>query len=401
MSLSHFSEHSFFPMENTIQNYAWGSISSIRELFGFKNESQEPQAEVWMGAHPKGCSMVKLDQHLVPLSELINKNKPAYLSNDIAQEFGELPFLFKILAAEKALSVQVHPNKHQAELGFAREEQESIPLTAGHRNYKDSNHKPELVYAITEYQAMNGFREFDEILVLFRKLDSSELAGLVEQFGNHLDSLGLEAFFRDLLTLDDQRKHQALEQLLTYAAAHQDQAEFALVTELSHQYPNDIGLFCVLLLNLITLKPGEAMYLNANTPHAYIKGTGLEIMANSDNVLRAGLTPKHIDVAELVACTEFTPIPFERLLLAPSKLDQCDSYEIPVSDFNFNIFHCPHQEEVITSGAEILMAIDADLTLVSQKGEHLTLTKGQSVFIPAYIGHYELSSNGRVARAFN
>ena len=124
-------------------------------------------------------------------------------------------------------------------------------------------------------------------------------------------------------------------------------------------------------------------------------------MANSDNVLRAGLTPKHIDVAELVACTGFTPIPFERLLLAPSKLDQCDSYEIPVSDFNFNIFHCPHQEEVITSGAEILMAIDADLTLVSQKGEHLTLTKGQSVFIPAYIGHYELSSNGRVARAFN
>ncbi len=248
---------------------------------------------------------------------------------------------------------------------------------------------------------MNGFREFDEMLGLFRQLDSNELAGLVEEFGNNLDSLGLEAFFRDLLTLNDQRKNQALEQLLTYAESHQDHAEFALVTELSHQYPNDIGLFCVLLLNLITLKPGEAMYLNANTPHAYIKGTGLEIMANSDNVLRAGLTPKHIDVAELVACTEFTPIPFERLLLAPSKLGQCDSYDIPVSDFNFNIFHRPQQEEVITSGAEILMAIDAELTLVSQKGEHLTLTKGQSVFIPAYIGHYELSSKGRVARAFN
>ncbi|MFA0657040.1 mannose-6-phosphate isomerase, class I, partial [Vibrio sp. 10N.222.49.C12] len=257
------------------------------------------------------------------------------------------------------------------------------------------------LYAVTEYQAMNGFREFDEILGLFRKLDSSELASLVEQFGNNLDSLGLETFFRDLLTLNEQRKHQALEQLLTYAAAHQDQAEFALVIELSHQYPNDIGLFCVLLLNLITLNPGEAMYLNANTPHAYIKGTGLEIMANSDNVLRAGLTPKHIDVAELVACTEFKPIPFERLLLAPSKLGQCDSYDIPVSDFDFNIFHRPQQEEVITSGAEILMAIDDDLTLVSQRGEHLTLTKGQSVFIPAYIGHYELSSNGCVARAFN
>lgn len=143
------------------------------------------------------------------------------------------------------------------------------------------------------------------------------------------------------------------------------------------------------------------MYLNANTPHAYVKGTGLEIMANSDNVLRAGLTPKHIDVAELVACTEFNPIPFNRLLLAPSKLGQCDSYAIPVSDFSFNIFHCPKQEKVTTSGAEILMAIDDDLTLMSQNGEHVTLTKGQSVFIPAYIGHYELSSEGRVARAFN
>lgn len=200
--------------------------------------------------------------------------------------------------------------------------------------------------------------------------------------------------------LDDWMQ-QALDQLLTYAWAHQDQTEFALIIELSHQYPNDIGLFCVLLLNLITLKPGEAMYLNANTPHAYVKGTGLEIMANSDNVLRAGLTPKHIDVAELVACTEFNPIPFNRLLLAPSKLGQCDSYAIPVSDFSFNIFHCPKQEKVTTSGAEILMAIDNDLTLMSQNGEHVTLTKGQSVFIPAYIGHYELSSEGRVARAFN
>jgi mannose-6-phosphate isomerase len=232
-------------------------------------------------------------------------------------------------------------------------------------------------------------------------LNSSELAGLVEEFGNNLNSQGLETFFCDLLTLNNQRKLQALDQLLTYAATHQDQVEFALVTELSHQYPSDIGLFCVLLLNLITLKPGEAMYLNANTPHAYIKGTGLEIMANSDNVLRAGLTPKHIDVAELIACTEFNPIPFNRLLLAPLKQGQCDSYDIPVSDFNFNIFHCPQQEEVSTSGAEILMAIDDDLTLVSQNGEHVTLPKGQSVFIPAYIGHYELSSEGRVARAFN
>ncbi|MCL9776542.1 mannose-6-phosphate isomerase, class I [Vibrio methylphosphonaticus] len=401
MSPSHLSEHSFFPMQNTIQNYAWGSISSMRELFGFKNELQEPQAEVWMGSHPKGCSMVTVDQHLIYLSELINKNKSAYLSTDIAQEFGELPFLFKILAAEKALSVQVHPNKHQAEIGFAKEEQAKIPLTAGHRNYKDSNHKPELVYAISEYKAMNGFREYSEIIALFRQVNCCELSDLVEDFGNNLDAKGLETFFHHLLTLNEQAKHRALKQLLTYAATHQEQVECALVIELSHQYPNDIGLFSALLLNLITLQPGEAMYLNANTPHAYIKGTGLEIMANSDNVLRAGLTPKHIDVTELIACTTFSPIPFNQLLLSPSHTGSCDHYDIPVSDFNFNIFHGPQQEQVLTSSAEIVMAIDDDLTLTSHKGERLSLTKGQSVFIPAYIGHYVMSSNGRVARAFN
>ncbi|MGF1750686.1 mannose-6-phosphate isomerase, class I [Vibrio cionasavignyae] len=401
MSLRPLSEHSFFPMQNTIQNYAWGSVSSMHELFGFKNEPQQPQAEVWMGAHPRGCSMVIVDQHLLSLSELINKNKPAYLSTDIAQEFGELPFLFKILAAEKALSVQVHPNKDQAEIGFAKEEQAKIPLTAGHRNYKDSNHKPELVYAITEYKAMNGFREYSEIMSLFRQVNCCELTGLIEDFSNNLNAKGLKTFFRHLLTLNEQAKHNALEQLLAYSAVHQEQAECALVIELSHQYPNDIGLFSALLLNLITLQPGEAMYLNANTPHAYIKGTGLEIMANSDNVLRAGLTPKHIDVAELVACTEFSPTPFNQLLLSPSHTGSCDHYEIPVNDFNFNIFHCPQQEQILTSSAEIVMAIDDDLTLTSHNGECLSLTKGQSVFIPAYIGHYVMSSGGRVARAFS
>ncbi|MFL7048612.1 mannose-6-phosphate isomerase, class I [Vibrio cyclitrophicus] len=401
MSLSHLSEPSFFPMVNTIQNYAWGSISSIRELFGFKNESQQPQAEVWMGVHPKGCSMVMFDQNPLSLSDLINKDRSAYLSADIAKEFGELPFLLKILAADKALSIQVHPSKKQAEEGYSKEEQAGIPLTAGNRNYKDSNHKPELVYAITEYQAMNGFREYEEIMALFKQLRSFEITSLVEDFSSNLTPQGLEAFFCALLTLNDQKKSNALGELLAYARAHQDQAEFSLIVELNEQYPNDVGLFSVLLLNLITLKPGEAMYLKANTPHAYLKGTGLEVMANSDNVLRAGLTSKHIDVPELVKCTRFEPISFNNLILAPSKVGRCDSYEIPVSDFNFNIIQCPENEAITTGSAEILMAIDNDLTLTNEQGVSLTLTKGESVFIPAYIGHYVVSSKGRIARAFS
>ncbi len=401
MSSNHLSLHSFFPMENKIQNYAWGSTSSIHDLFGFENKSLQPQAEVWMGTHPKGCSMVTFDQHLMPLSELININKSAYLSSEIAQEFGDLPFLFKILAADKALSIQVHPSKNQAEKGFEKEEKAKIPLTADHRNYKDTNHKPELVYALTDYQAMNGFRKYDEIMGFFVALNILELADLVNDFSHALTPQGLKTFFSGLLTLSEQRKHNALDQLLTYAQAHQDQIAFALIIDLNHQYPYDVGLFSPLLLNVITLQSGEAMYLSANTPHAYIKGTGLEIMANSDNVLRAGLTPKHIDVNELVECTNFIPIAFENLILSPQKEGLCDNYPIPVGDFNFGIIHSPKETAIEVLGAEILMAIDSDLELCNQAGDVMTLPKGHSVFVPAYIESYLLSSNGRVARAFN
>lgn len=401
MSLNNFSTHSFFPMENKIQNYAWGSTSSIHDLFGFENESQQPQAEVWMGTHPKGCSIVTLDQHSLLLSELINSNKPAFLSTATANEFGDLPFLFKILAADKALSIQVHPNKTQAEKGFNKEEQAGISLNAEHRNYKDANHKPELVYALTEYQAMNGFRHYTEIVSAFQQLNIPELIELVEGLSQSMNPTGLEQFFSGLLTMSEQRKNNAIDQLLCYAKLNADRSIFQLINQLSEQYPNDIGLFSPLILNVITLEPGEAMYLSANTPHAYIKGTGLEIMANSDNVLRAGLTPKHIDVDELVTCTVFSPTPFSDLKLSAQKHGDCDYYDIPVNDFNFSIIHSPNQIEINTTAAEIVMAIESDLTLTSQSGETLRLAKGQSAFIPAYINKYQLSSNGRVARAFS
>lgn len=146
----------FFLMNNVIQNYAWGSTTSVNQLFGIENPTGEPQAEVWMGAHPNGCSMVTVNGEETKLSSLIAQDMNAFLSEEVANRFGELPYLFKVLAAEKALSIQVHPNKQQAELGFALEEKQGIPLTAANRNYKDPNHKPELVYALTEYQAMNA-----------------------------------------------------------------------------------------------------------------------------------------------------------------------------------------------------------------------------------------------------
>jgi len=387
-------------MDNKIQNYDWGSRTAIHDLFGFANEEQRPQAEIWMGTHPNGCSMIQESNSSLSLSDLINSDQMACLSQATAENYGDLPFLFKVLAADKALSIQVHPNKQDAERGYANEEQLGVPLDAFNRNYKDANHKPELVYALTEYQAMNGFRPFDEIIATFQQCDIPEISEYLEQFKRNPNQDGLSTFFVELLSMREERKTNALNHLLSYAAKSRATPICELITDLSQQYPNDVGLFAPLLLNVVTLKPGEAMFLSARTPHAYIKGTGLEIMANSDNVLRAGLTPKHIDVEELVKCTDFVPKPINSLLTR-AKVNGCEHhFPVPVQDFQFSIYHAP-QQQVQMSSAEILMPIDGDLTLHADTGEQLTLAKGQSAFVPAYVGCYTICSEGRVARAFN
>lgn len=388
-------------MDNKIQNYDWGSRTAIQDLFGFANQAQQPQAEVWMGTHPNGCSMVKQGSTHVSLSELIKQDPSAFLSQSTAKTFGDLPFLFKILAADKALSIQVHPNKQDAELGYAKEQELGVPLSAFNRNYKDANHKPELVYALTEYQAMNGFRPFDEIIAQFRLCDIPEINGYLEQFERNPSQDGLCHFFVEILSMKEARKLNAVDHLLSYAAMNQARPVYALILDLAEQYPNDVGLFAPLLLNVITLKPGEAMFLCARTPHAYIKGTGLEIMANSDNVLRAGLTPKHMDVEELVKCTDFVPKPINTLL-TQAEISGCEHhFPVPVQDFQFSVFQAPKEQRVEMSSAEILMPIDADVALLAQSGETLVLGKGQSAFIPAYVGNYTISCEGRVARTFN
>lgn len=241
----------FFLMNNVIQNYAWGSTTSVNQLFGIENPTGEPQAEVWMGAHPNGCSLVMVNGEETKLSSLIAQDMNAFLSEEVANRFGELPYLFKVLAAEKALSIQVHPNKQQAELGFALEEKQGIPLTAANRNYKDPNHKPELVYALTEYQAMNGFRPTSEIISFFSELAIPELQGLVDDLIANQTPTGLATFFSGLLSLEGEQKEMALTVLLAQARIT-DLPLFNLILELEKQYPGDIGLFAPLMLNVIT-----------------------------------------------------------------------------------------------------------------------------------------------------
>ncbi|QJT22682.1 mannose-6-phosphate isomerase, class I [Aeromonas media] len=390
---------SFLLMQNPIQGYDWGSHDALTTLFGIPNPAGKPQAELWMGAHPNGCSEVTLAGDVQKLSTLIESAPAAVLGDATVARFGSLPFLFKVLCAEKALSIQVHPSKAQAEAGFAKEEAAGISPKAANRNYKDPNHKPELVFALTPYQAMNGFRAIPAILALFDAMALPALAELTAALRQSQDEAGLQHFFHQMLILDGARKEEALAGLLAYASARQDDETFALITSLAAQYPGDVGLFSPLLLNVVTLKPGQAMYLDACTPHAYVRGTGLEIMANSDNVLRAGLTPKYIDVAELLDCTRCLPKPDDQILLAPHLEGAVQHFEVPVPDFTFSVY--PAGEHALTTAnAEILFAIDGTVTL--QQGEQsLRLEKGQSAFVPATTGSYRLLAEGRVARAGN
>ncbi|MDP5252880.1 MULTISPECIES: mannose-6-phosphate isomerase, class I [unclassified Vibrio] len=392
-----------FKLDNPIQHYSWGSQTSIEELFGIANPSGEPQAEMWMGAHPNGCSKIAGTDALI--SEIINQDKAAVLGTYTSSRFGELPFLFKVLAAKTPLSIQVHPNKANAEIGFERENQQGIPLNAAHRNYKDPNHKPELVYALTFYKAMNGFRPIKDIISLFEQAKIDSLQSNIEALKAAPGKQQLQSFFSALMTLEGERKSVALEELNraidSKVTSFMAREALQYARSFREHYPGDIGLFAPLFLNTIELAPGEAMFLHAETPHAYVEGTALEIMANSDNVLRAGLTPKYIDVPELIANTKFVSIEPQDLKLAPVNKQGRLSYPIPVDDFAFEIVTVePMENTLFVRSAEILFCIEGEIT-VDHPTKTITLKAGESILINHLAEQYQYHGQGRLARAFN
>jgi mannose-6-phosphate isomerase len=392
-----------FKLQNVIQNYAWGSQSALTELFGIENPTSQPQAELWMGAHSSGCSRVADTGHF--LSDVLSQNSKEMLGEYTQARFGELPYLFKVLAAETPLSIQVHPSKKKAQLGFDRENKLGIPLDASNRNYKDSNHKPELVYALTFYKAMNGFRPVSQIIELFNEARISELDTEISMLACTPNSEGLKEFFTTVMTLEGKRKRSAFEQL---HSAYERRSKTAIGRDALHyskgfkkHYTDDIGLFSPLMLNTVELAPGEAMFLHAETPHAYIEGTGLEVMANSDNVLRAGLTSKFIDVSELIDNTCFETTRVEEIKLKPIVREDKLTFPIPVEDFGFDIV--PVDKDIrqqYLRSAEILFCIDGEVT-VSTHEHQLVLHSGESVFISHDTGKYQYHGKGKFARAYN
>ncbi|MBJ3590714.1 mannose-6-phosphate isomerase [Salmonella enterica subsp. enterica serovar Saintpaul] len=384
---------------NSVQNYAWGSKTALTELYGIANPSQQPMAELWMGAHPKSSSQVQnADGQAISLREVIDQDKSALLGEAVAKRFGELPFLFKVLCAAQPLSIQVHPNKHNSELGFAKENAAGIPMDAAERNYKDPNHKPELVFALTPFLAMNAFREFKDIVALLQPVSGAHPA--IAHFLQEPSAERLSYLFASLLNMQGEEKSRALA-VLKSALNSQQGEPWQTIRLIANVYPDDSGLFSPLLLNVVKLNPGEAMFLFAETPHAYLQGVALEVMANSDNVLRAGLTPKYIDIPELVANVKFEAKPADQLLTTPVKTDGELDFPIPVDDFAFSLHELSADEATVSQqSAAILFCIEGEAVL--RKGEQrLVLKPGESAFISANESPVNVSGAGRLARVYN
>ena len=384
---------------NSVQNYAWGSKTALTDLYGIANPNNLPMAELWMGAHPKSSSKIEdASGQARSLRDVIDADKAALLGDKVAQRFGELPFLFKVLCADQPLSIQVHPNKQASEIGFAKENAAGIPLDAAERNYKDPNHKPELVFALTPFLAMNAFREFSEIISLLQPVAGAHNA--IAHFLENPNAEALSQLFASLLNMQGEEKSHALA-VLKAALESQQGEPWETIRLIAQFYPDDSGLFSPLLLNVVKLNPGEAMFLFAETPHAYLQGVALEVMANSDNVLRAGLTPKYIDIPELVANVKFVAKPAAELLTQPVKNGAELDFPIPVEDFAFSRHDLSQTETTIAQeSAVILFCVEGEATL--HKGEqHLVLKPGESAFVAANESPVSVSGTGRLARVFN
>lgn len=383
---------------NSLQNYAWGSKTALTELYGIDNPSQQPMAELWMGAHPKSSSQIIVNDAPQSLREVIAADKRGLLGEAVATRFNELPFLFKVLCADQPLSIQVHPSKSAAVEGFARENAAGIPIDAANRNYKDDNHKPELVYALTPFQAINGFRPLKEIASLLLPVATAHPA--IEKFIQSPDAANLSELFASLLSMEGEVKARALDILREQLSANVGEP-WQTISSIAEVYPDDSGLFSPLLLNVIELQPGQAMFLFAETPHAYLNGVALEIMANSDNVLRAGLTPKYIDIPELLANLKFVEKPADSLLTVPVQQGNTQTFPIPVEDFAFAIHTLTAEPlSVEQQSAAIIFCIEGEAVLASGE-QQIVLAPGESAFIAASESPITLSGSGRVARAFN
>ncbi|MFI7483957.1 mannose-6-phosphate isomerase, class I [Kocuria sp. M1R5S2] len=415
-------------LRNTVRPYPWGSPTAIADLLG-RAPGGGPEAELWIGAHSDSPSVaVRPEGDPVPLDALIAEDPVHHLGRAVHERFGgHLPFLVKVLAAESALSLQVHPTREQAAAGYAAENAAGIPAGAPHRNYKDANHKPEMILALTTFEALCGFRPPEESSAVFAGLaellpaDSEESLFLATvaadlRSGDRPSAVrqerspgaGLRAAFSRLAT-ERRSAGSALAAVtgLSGTGGSALEQDLRTVAELDAEHPGDPGVLIALLLNRVALRPGQALYLPAGNIHAYLHGLGIEVMASSDNVLRGGLTTKHVDVPELLKTVVFEPL--APPVLAPERTAPGQElFRPPFEEFQLQLLRlepgtangrgAPSRAQLVQEGPVVVLAVTGDVD-VQAGPERLTLPRGESVFVPAAESPVVLSAGSSDAPA--
>jgi mannose-6-phosphate isomerase len=388
-----------FALKGKIQNYAWGGRQYIYEILG-KDEKGQKAAEYWLGAHVNSPSLVVTDDGEIALNTFLDSNLNQTLGVEIAKKFGSLPFLFKVLDVNNMLSVQVHPSKREAEKGFKFENEKGIPLNASFRNYKDDNHKPEIMVALSEFWLLHGFLSKEQLTQ--RLNDVPEFKGLLNVF----EKDGYLGLYKKVMEQSQGENDKILGPLINrilpiYKAGRLDKSNpdywAARASDLfEDKNALDKGIFSIYFFNLIKAKKGEAIFQDSGIPHAYLEGQNIELMANSDNVLRAGLTPKHVDVPELlkhVAFEETEPY----LMSGELQKDGIETiYKSPAPDFELSKIELQKTQKYHAKAktAQILMIIEGE-AMIREGETSLKCKKGDSVLLTAE-ADYGISSPSKV-----
>ncbi|GEM33367.1 putative mannose-6-phosphate isomerase ManA [Nocardia neocaledoniensis NBRC 108232] len=392
-----------------LRSYAWGSRTALAQLCGRPVPSAHPEAELWFGAHPADPARVKDGDGRRSLLDVVSAD-PVRELGAVADTFGaRLPFLLKILAAEEPLSLQAHPSSAQARVGFERENRSGIPVDSPLRNYRDDSHKPELVVALDRFEALAGFRDPHRTVELLRALAVPGLDVYAELLAAQPDSAGLRTLFTTWITLPAAALSTLLPAVLEGCVRYlsgkgprEFSAEVRTALELAEVYPGDAGVLAALLLNRLTLEPGQGLYLDAGNLHAYLHGVGVEIMANSDNVLRGGLTPKHVDVPELLRVLDFEPID---LPVIEPELDPDGGarYRTPAPEFALCRFDLTADAEpiVLADAGPGIVLCTAGTVELSQDGRTLTVECGSAAWISAADSEIKARAVGGAAQLFS
>lgn len=381
---------SIHKIQGQVQNYAWGGSCFIPELIGFSNPDNTACAEYWLGIHPAAPALIADTHHEQTLQQFIAEN-----------EISAPQFLLKVLDVKEMLSIQVHPTPEQAKAGYAKENKLGISLNAKNRNYKDVSDKPELALALSEFWLLHGFRSLEEIkLALQNKLYLKPLLQIV-------DSQGLKRAFETALNDNDasvKTMHKALYEDVIAGKYQKNQIEFWIQRWIRKNPDTLNGILTLYMLNLVKLEKGEAIYQPSGLLHAYLEGQNIELMANSDNVLRAGLTPKHIDVPELLKIANIAPSNTAEYIISPQRANSYEQrFPTPFKEFELSEIstHTPEFFHWQAKTSEILLCIEGDITFVETQSDHISSTSGDAYFIPPGTKVTITSENCRLFRARN